>query len=358
MRSAAPTACRSISRTVAVIGAAALTTLTAGEAAAIEPSPLDPTITYNYGENETPRSAAMGGALRALGSDTSAIFLNPSMMSGSRLYHIQAIGQISPEARRFLGGGALVDSVTGKLAGGVSFVGGAVDPGGVDRTILDARIALAYPIGDKFFIGLGGRYLKIVQGGDGVLGQSKVSGGLGTEDGGHSAFINTITFDVGITIRPVEGLYIAAVGQNLSYPNNGLLPTMVGGGIGYTGGGFSIEADGIADLNSWLKPVDPATGKLSPRPTARFGAGAEYSIADKVPIRVGYKFDQGAKLHTVSAGLGVVLPQFSIEASVKRTISNPGATTVVFGIAYHLESSGLTRPPAQQQDAPLQTPLQ
>ena len=33
----------------------------------------------------------------------------------------------------------------------------------------------------------------------------------------------------------------------------------------------------------------------------------------------------------------------SVEASVKRTLSAPGITTMVFSVAYFLESTGLTR---------------
>ena len=65
---------------------------------------------------------------------------------------------------------------------------------------------------------------------------SAVAGGLIDKTSSPTtrfAFLNTFTFDVGLTVRAADGLYIAALGQNLSYPNNGLLPTMVGGGIGY-----------------------------------------------------------------------------------------------------------------------------
>ena len=71
--------------------------------------------------------------------------------------------------------------------------------------------------------------------------------------------------------------------------------------------------------------------------------GGEYLVADHVPIRLGYRFDQGAKLHTLSAGLGYISPEFSIEGTVKRSLSQPGVTTMIFSVAYFLESSGLTR---------------
>ncbi len=90
-----------------------------------------------------------------------------------------------------------------------------------------------------------------------------------------------MTFDVGVNIRLGDNVYLAAVGQNLTYPNNALLPTIVGGGIGFGNANLSIEGDGVADLTSWGKP------------TARLGIGGEYLAADHVPIRLGYRFDQG-----------------------------------------------------------------
>ncbi|XXY44681.1 hypothetical protein WME91_32225 [Sorangium sp. So ce269] len=329
-------------RARALGAAAALSVVTAAGSAAAEASSLPPQLAYAYGENETPRAAAFGGALRALGNGTSAVFMNPSAMVETRVYHLQALFQGSPEAGRHAYGGVVVDSVTGKLAGAISFVGGFVDNDGVDRTFLDARVGLAYPITERLFVGLTGRYAKITQ--DGTLrvggladsvGYDPVSGGLvETEDGkvaGRHSYVNEFTFDAAITIKPTDNLYIAAVGQNLSYPDNGLLPTTVGGGIGFGTDDLSIEVDGLVDLNSYTDA------------TYRLMAGGEYLVADHFPLRAGYRFDQGADQHALSLGVAYVGTQFSVEASARRALAGGGPTTFVVGLAYHLESSGLTR---------------
>lgn len=311
--------------------------------AAAEPTTLPPQLAYAYGENETPRAAAFGGALRALGNGTSSIFLNPSAMVETRLYHIEALAQWAPEAGRQVYGGVVVDSVTGPLAGAISLVGGFVDmgSGGLQRSYLDARVALAYPLSDRLFVGLGGRYAKITQ--DGTLGQggfgdSPFSGGLLEDpknpDEGRSAFVDTFTFDAAITVKATDSIYIAAVGQNLTFPDNGLLPTTVGGGVGIGTRDFSIEVDGLADLHSYTDA------------TARIMAGGEYLVADHVPLRAGYRFDQGAGQHALSFGAGYIGTQFSIEATVRRALTADGPTTIVLGLAYHLESTGLTRSPS------------
>jgi hypothetical protein len=294
-----------------------------------EGTPLAPPLAYAYGENETARSLATGGAMRALGNGTTAPYLNPANMALGRVYRIEAFGQLTPEVTRALGGATIVDSITSstRIAGALSAVGGVVDPQGLDRTLLDVRAAVAYPIGDRFFIGLGGRYLRMTQRGTGPLGKSTISGGL--PDG---AFVDNMTFDAGVTVRVTDQLHIGLVGQNLTHPGHGLLPTTVGGGIGYGGKDFSLEADAVADFDTWGKT------------TVRAMAGGEYLAGDHYPLRLGYRFDQGPSVHMISGGIGYVGKEFAIELSTRRTLSTSiNATMFVLSLTYHLEQRLLSK---------------
>jgi len=278
----------------------------------------------------------MGGALRALGAGTTAPFLNAANMGLSRAYHIQALAQFTPEAARQNYGGVIIDS-TRRFSGGVAVIGGFMDPDGIDRSHLDLRIPLAFAISDSVHLGVSGRYLMLDQEGLGPLGDSRTSGGLFDPDdapSGREALINTITFDAGLTIAATEGLHISIAGHNLSYPDNGLLPTMLGGGLGYRTDDFSIEVDGVADFNSYLE--------LNPRVMA----GGELLVADQVPIRLGYRFDMLAgsgqsQSHALCGGAGYVDPRFAVDAAVRRTLVGPSATTIVVGFSFFLESLGL-----------------
>jgi hypothetical protein len=323
-------------RAGAALSVCALAAMTPARAAA--QGEISPQLKWNYGEEETARSAGLGGAMRALGNGTTAVLLNPADMVETRVYHIEALAQLTPEAARQVYGGVIVDSMTGRLAGGISFFGGYIDPDGIDRSFIDARVALAYPITERLFIGLTGRYTKVTQSGDyEPLTGSRASRGLIDPDAEskippeRSAFVDGFTFDAGLTVKATDAIHIAVLGQNLSYPNTGVIPTSVGGGIGYGTDDFSVEVDGIADFNTYLDT------------SARIMAGAELLLADHFPLRAGYRFDGGAKLHAVSAGLGYIHTDFSAEASVRRTLSDPGATTVIISLAYFLESSTLGR---------------
>lgn len=313
-------------------------------AAADEPGEASPIVTgdtplpfaFNYGELETARSAAFGGAMGAAGNGTTAPFYNPAGMTLTRVYHIEAVGSGTFEYGRQLYGGVIVDSITNKLAGAVAVSGGFLDAGdpttSLDRSWVDIRLALAYPFTDDFSIGIGGRYMKVTEDGNGPLGDSKVSGGLrDPEDpSGRFSLMNIPTFDVGFTLKLADIVVIGASGQNLTYPNNGMMPTTVRGGIAIAHQDFTIEADGLADLTSYGTP------------TARISAGGEYLLVDHIPLRAGYRFDQGAGSHALSGGLGYTSREFMIEGSFRRTVVGPEATSIFFSAAYFLESSGLT----------------
>jgi hypothetical protein len=316
----------------------ALVTGSSPNNARAEETKLLPQVAHAYGEYETPRSLAMGGALRALGNGTTAIFINPANMPLTRLYHLEASGIIRPESTRAVGTATAVDSITSstKVTGGAAFSVGLEDPKGLDRTFTDFRSAVAYPIADKVFIGLGFRYLRMIQDGFGPFDNavtkkySPASGGLLNGAGQREAFVDTWTLDAGLTVRIGQSLHIGIVGQNVTHPGHSLLPTTVGGGIGYGNKDFSIEVDGLADFDSWSTV------------TGRFMGGGEYLVANKVPIRIGYQYDQGANVHSISGGIGYVSTEVGVEVGLRRTLSTTVNSTMIgLSLTYHLESSSL-----------------
>lgn len=319
----------------ALAAAAALAPLTA-----LGQSKLSPEVGWNYGDIETARATALAGATRAFGTGTSGLYLNPAAMSLSRVYHLEALAQIAPEPKRQTYGVSAMDSVTSRLAGGIGGHYGVQDSDGLKRKWTDVRLGLAYPFSDKLHAGIGGRYLKLRQDGLGPLGHSFASGGLHDE-----AIVESFTFDAGVVVRPVSALAIGLVGTNLTNPDNGFQPTTLGGGVGYGSEDFTLEADVVADFTTFTN----AAG--STRTTLRAMLGGEYLAGDHFPLRLGYRYDQGQRSHAISGGLGYVDPQFAIEAAVRRTIAGPDsmvpATTVVIGLQYFLESTGLTRSPAE-----------
>ena len=287
-----------------------------------------PEVGYNYNVIETPRITAMNDAVHALSNSTEALFVNPANMSMSRVYHLSALAQVWPESHRQSYGIAAVDSVgsSARVGGGIGATYNTQDTNGINRNWTDIRGAISYPFSDQFFMGVGVRYLRLRQNGEGPLGTSVASSGLSGE------FIVTgFTFDAAATFKPADGLAISVVGVNLNNPGNTFQPTSVGGGIGFGKEAFSLEADLLADFTTWDSTKVRAMG------------GGEYLLADHFPLRAGYRFDDGAKSHSVSAGLGYLDTTFGAEIAVRRVVSGDPATAIVFGFSYHLDSGGLTQ---------------
>jgi len=300
--------------------------LTSAAVVHADPSKATPEVGYNYSEVETPRIAGTGGALRASSNSLSALFINPANLAATRVYHIGAFAQIWPEASRQSYGAGAVDSIvsSSRIAGGVGATYNIQDADGMNRRWTDIRFALAYPIADQLFLGLGGRYTWLYQNGLGPLGTSLASSGLP-----NARIVRGFGLDAGATLRPNEHFAFSVVGNNLTNPDTGFQPTSVGGGIALSFGDFGGEVDGVADFTTW------------DHTTARAMVGLEGLFADHLEVRLGYRYDSGAESHGVGGGLGYVEKNFDLDASVRRTVVGEGATAIVFGFTYHLDSSGL-----------------
>jgi hypothetical protein len=328
-------------RSIAIV----ITIVVCAPAAGAEQSQLSPAVGYDYGEVSSGRSMAMGGAMRALGNGTTGLYSNPANVALTRVYHLGVLAAIWPESKRQSYGATAVDSITSRLAGAVGAHYSWMDPDGVNRRWTDVRLGLAFPFSDRFYAGLSGRYLKLSQKGgfrlNNIIGgpTDVVAGGLRDE-----SIVNNFSFDAGLTFRPTSSLAIGLVGSNLSNPGHGLLPTSVGGGVGFGTRDFTVEADVLGDFSTYANK-DGTT-----KSTMRTMLGGEYLAADHNPLRLGYRYDQGARSHAISGGLGYIDQQFSVELGLRRTVSGPSeavpSTSVVIELQYFLESSGMTRTPA------------
>jgi len=296
-----------------------------------DPSKLSPEYGYNYNEIETARAAGTAGAVRTFSNSLTALFMNPANLAAARVYHIGAFASIWPEASRQSYGVGAVDSIvsSARVAGGVGATWNFQDVDGVARKWTDLRFGLAYPISDQFFMGVGGRYMWLSEDGVGPLGTSLASSGLPDKK-----IVRGVAFDAGITLKASKNLSMSLVGTNLNNPDHGYQPTAVAGGVGLAFGDFSGEADLVADFTSWNET------------TLRPMAGLEGLFIDHIAARAGYKYDDGAKNHTLAFGAGYVDKAFDVDVSMHRSVSGPGVTAVVFGFSYHLDATGLTPSPS------------
>lgn len=327
LRSVAP---RLPSRARRWAGAFTLASAATTSLVSAEPSSLPPGVGYNAGEMETPRSAALGGATRAMSSSIEALYANPAGMATARIYHVGGIAQIWPQARRQTYGAAAVDSIVNKqrIAGGVAANWTSQDPDGVKRDSFDFRFALAAPLSDRFFLGGTLRYLSLSE--DGFPGTDGLTPSVASQGLDDGDIVADLTFDAGVTLQISRELALSAVGTNLTNPGHGFLPLTFGGGAGFGSEEFTLELDVVGDFTTY---DDTAL---------RVMAGGEVLLADSFPIRAGYRFDEGLDTHSVGGGLGFVSPDFAVDASVRGVVAGAKSWTIVIGFRYHVESGGLS----------------
>lgn len=310
----------------------ALLCATGAREAAASPSSTSPAQAYDLGDVPSARAVGMGGALNALGVSTASLYLNPANMSLARVYHLEALGAVSPEARGEMVGLAVVDSVlnTSRLAGGVSLDWSQFDPDGIHRNWTDARAGLSMPVGDHLSFGATGRWLRANQNiSSGPFGASLASDGTAS-----SPILSALTFDLGATLSVLDGLQIGLVGHNLTNPGTALAPTTAASGIGYTTPTFAIEADGLLDFTTW--------GSVQ----GRVMGGAEAFVAERYALRAGWRYDTGTRLNSPSLGLGYIDPKWSVELGVRHDIvSEHASTLVVLSLRYFYDPTGGTTPP-------------
>jgi hypothetical protein len=290
-------------------------------------SPSTTTIEQGYelGEIQHPRAVAMAGANQAFGGSTTAIFVNPANLALYRVYHLEGLAAFSPEARRQSYGGAIADSSTSRLAGGFGGTWSQMDSDGIRRTWADLRLTLAYPLGDRFSLGLTGRYLRV--------GQATAAGPLGASlasDGtkGDPVF-SQFTFDAGAAVQITESIRLGVTGRNLTATGTSLAPLVLAGGLGYSNGTVTVEGDTLIDFTTYDSV------------RARGMLGAELLLADRFPVRAGYRYDAGIKTHGIGLGAGYVDKKFSIELAGRRDIvADHPATMISIGLRLFIDSGG------------------
>jgi hypothetical protein len=312
---------RSIVATLACVTAFAVTP----RRASADPSSVSPEQGYDLGQVPSPRAIAMGGAVHTFGTSATGLFYNPANLALARVYHFEAMAAFAPEARRQTYGGAVVDSITNRLAGGVGGTYSILDPDGIRRTWTDVRLALALPLGDRIAVGATGRYLHVNQ----SVASGPFGGSLASDGTPNGAIWDQLTFDAGVTAMPVSSLRVGLYGQNLSNPGNALAPMLLAGGVGFAKGDVTLEAGGQADFTTW------GSTKW------RANVGAELFLADHFPLRAGYRFDEGVRAHAISAGLGYVDRKWSFEVSGRRDVGTDNPLTVIsLALRYFYDAAG------------------
>jgi len=275
------------------------------------------------------RALGLSEAYRAIANGNDAIYFNPAGLSVLKRYGIEGHYVLALDEDGQQGDISLVDSKTNALAVGIAYTFQGSEL--TRRTTFGhtATLALAYPIFDQLFsVGAGLKYKNVT---DAIAGN----------------YLNAVSADVGILSHIPGGISIGAVGYNLvpirsvesahvpisagfalawdlgpassmifgGSPSFG--PIQTAAGVPSSGGFGTMRGplDGLTLSFDWLLDFETLQGTQS-----RLSGGLEWLVAELVPVRAGYLWDEQTGDQRVSVGIGVIVPNFGFDVGYQQSV--------------------------------------
>jgi hypothetical protein len=253
-----------------------------------------------------PRTLGLSAALGAVAGNE-ALYLNPGAIASRKRYSVEAGGVVdrrgSDTVDQFLGG-SVVDSMTSALAAGFSYQ--RATEGAYEGNVF--HLALAGPIAQGFFFGLGGKWLNV----DGQEGRPSSSAG---------------TADAGILWQVSSLVTVGAAGYNLvPISNDELAPMGVGAGIAIgSDQKFQVTGDWRADFDRRQET------------TNRYAAGVEVLLGRLVPVRAGWTRDETLDTSWWSVGAGLVSQGgIAFDVGYRQSLDSKSARTLAASLKVFL----------------------
>ena len=269
----------------------------------------DPAVVPTEDTLDTTYGLAMGAGARAGAVGVSALAYNTSNMAAVSTYDVEAFSQIIPGSKSNGGtywtiGSSISDSTTSKkIAMGTSFRGVWA---GENRRYSgwDWRSGLGIQAIPQLGIGVAFRWAKLQA-------QRYEGQRLGPSFDG-------ITMDASLTVTPIPWLRVSGLGYNLIKTHSALAPQMAGGSVSLAPvEAFSIGGDMLFDFTTFQKTELIA------------GAGMSYTAGEMVPLRFGYRRDQGRNLNQITAGAGFSKGKVGAEMALRQDISGRKETYLI-----------------------------
>lgn len=269
------------------------------------------------------RSLAMGGTLRAAPSADAAVLLNPAGMSLMRSYAINAMYEYRSSDAGSLVNVSIVDSSTAKVGAGLFYNYLHSAPSrllalgdGKSFSLAESfnthegGLALSYPMGDVFYVGLTGKYI-----------YQSVDQPQDTPEAAKLGGTSGFTMDAGAILRPVSSLNLALTGHNLVGLDKDFYPRLLGLGVSY-----AFTTLFLAEFDSVLNFSTADTVKPSYR------VGAELSLGGYFALRGGYMYDTLRVANYVTGGLAVMSAKVALDFGLRQMLSGGADTTVAFSL--------------------------
>ncbi len=238
----------------------------------------------------------MGGASRAWAVGDAGPLLNPSGLTLVKAYTLAGTyGYGTRQDDQFLHASVVDNTSAYNVAGGLYYTYHSMDPsGGLSGHGHEAGLSLAFPFGNYVAIGATLKYFNLA-GGD----------ALGGQTGG-------VTFDLGLTVRPMQVLSVAVVGSNIRNLDNSQAPQTVGYGVALLPtGSLILAADGVTRFTA-----DSQTGRKGTSAML----GAAYTLFDKIGLRAGGGYDSVTGNGYATLGLSAISDIGALDGGVRQDL--------------------------------------
>jgi opacity protein-like surface antigen len=284
---------------------------------------VDPTLGAHP---QTARSIGMGGAQRGIADNTDALYLNPAGMGMNKRYVIEGNYSWSQQPNAHRPSAAIIDSATTVVAAGVGYnFERRVNSGEMD--VHRVNFGLSYTVGGIFGIGATFKYLNAVRTQYGRIFDETTRAPRTSISPYPAEKVTAFTGDLALMLTPIQYFSVAVIGYNL-LPNPTwaeLTPLALGVAAALHIAGLEVDVDAVFDFTT-LRRAD-----------ARLHFGAEYTIAQIIPIRAGFIYDRIGQDLFWSAGAGFRHPSFGIDFGYRQAIARPDNRTLSIGLLYYMK---------------------
>lgn len=274
---------------------------------------------------ESARGVGLGTGSRAAAASTQAQADNPANLTIGGVYHLESFVGYDPALKRVGVGGSVVDSMTSRLAAGMSARALFGDNDAGKNEGWEAKLGLGLPLGDMISIGIAGRYANLKIADPRATPERAAVEGEALD---RKFRLKHFTMDAAATLRPVPGLAISGLAYNLIDTGSILAPMMVGGSAAFSLSGLTVGGDVLLDLNKH---------GLFSGPKLLVGGGLEYLASGLAPLRVGYMYDQARGQNFITGGLGFVDPRFGVQVSLRQSVGGKSESTLFAGLQYFVQ---------------------
>ncbi len=250
------------------------------------------------------RPLGMAGALRSAATGDAAVTLNPSGMSLVRSYVVEGAYQNTSPGAGNAFHASIVDTTSDLGLGGALYYTYAGDSPAALRTGgHEGGFALAAPLGDRTFLGGTVKYLR------------ETLNPVGLPPTRNSG----LTFDAGITMRPIPVLSVGLVGYNLKRLDTSRTPRAMGLGTSLLAGSiFLLAFDGVMTFDV------PGRDK-----TISLMGGGEVTVTQSIALRGGGGRDGIRKRGFASGGISLLSEVGALDFGFSQDVSGSDKATVI-----------------------------